>query len=99
MPNSWNEILTARQGSVVVNKLDEPFIQNMYVVTSISDATVVTALLQDGVDVTDQYITSPGAPMPRGGVITPIDIKKPFTSVQISAGAVCVTLGAATPGV
>lgn len=97
MPNSWNEILTARQGSVVVNKLDAQFIQNMYAVTSISDATIVTALLQDGVDVTNQYITSTGDPMPRGGVITPIDIKKPFTSVQISAGAVCVTLGAADP--
>jgi hypothetical protein len=97
MPNSWNEILTARQGSVVVNKLDTTFIQNMYAVTSISDATIVTELLQDGVDVTEQYITSTADPMPRGGVITPIDIKKPFTSVQISAGAVCVTLGAADP--
>jgi len=97
MPNSWNEILTARQGSVVVNKLNEPFIQNMYVVTSISDATVITQLLQDGVDVIADYITSPGDVVPKGGVITPIDIKKPFTAVRLSAGAVCVTLGAAIP--
>jgi len=96
MPNSWNEVLTARQGSVVVNKQDT-FSANMYVITSISDATVVTELLQDGVDVTDQYIISPVNPMPRGGIITPIDIKKPFTSITLSAGAVCVTLGAATP--
>jgi hypothetical protein len=99
MPNSWNEILTARQGSVVVNKLDDPFIQNMYVVTSISDITVITQLLQDGVDVIADYITSPGDGIPKGGVITPIDIKKPFTSITLSAGAVCVTLGSATPGV
>lgn len=96
MPNSWNEILTARQGSVVINN-DATFTANMYVITSVSDATIIYALEQDGIDVLADYITDPEATVPRGSIITPIDIKKPFTSVKISAGAVCVTLGAADP--
>lgn len=96
MPNSWNEILTARQGSVVIND-DATFTANMYVITSVSDATIIDALEQDGVNVLADYITDPAVAVPRGSIITPIDIKKPFTAVRLNAGAVCVTLGAADP--
>lgn len=92
MPNSWNEILTARQGSVVVNSNDL-FNANMYVITSVSDATIIDTLFQGTVDVLSDYITDSASAIPRGSVITPIDIKKPFTRVRVSAGAVCVTLG------
>ena len=98
MPNSWNEILTARQGSVVVNDL-VTFSANIYVITSVSDATIIEVLEQDGVNVLDEYITDSAVIVPRGSIITPIDIKKPFTAVRLSAGTVCVTLGVATPGV
>ena len=99
MPNSWNEILTARQGSVVVND-DQQFFSNIYVITSVSDQTKIKNLFQgDGIDVSADYITNPSGTVPKGSIITPIDIKKPFTSITLSAGAVCVTLGAATPGV
>ena len=98
MPNSWNEILTARQGSVVIND-DNYFEANMYVITSVSDETIIKVLDQGGLDVTGNYVTTPMATVPKGSVITPIDINKPFTLIQLSAGAVCVTLGAATPGV
>jgi hypothetical protein len=96
MPNSWNEILTARQGSVVINDT-HAFEANMYVITSVSDATIIDVLEQDGVDVLADYIANPAHAAPRGSIITPIDIKKPFTSIQLSAGAICVTLGAADP--
>jgi hypothetical protein len=96
MPNSWNEILTARQGSVVINDVST-FSANMYAITSVSDATIIDGLQQDGIDVLADYITDPAVAVPRGSIITPIDIKKPFTSVRLSAGAVCVTLGAADP--
>lgn len=92
MPNSWNEILTARQGSIVVNNA-VAFIQNMYVITSVSDATIIDVLEQNGIDVTSDYITDSAVAVPIGSVITPIDIKKPFTRIKVSAGAVCVTLG------
>lgn len=98
MPNSWNEILTARQGSVVVNDL-VTFSANIYVITSVSDATIIEVLEQDGVNILDEYITDSAVVVPRGSVITPIDINKPFTAVRLSAGTVCVTLGVATPGV
>lgn len=96
MPNSWNEILTARQGSVVIND-DATFTANMYVITSVSDATIIDVLEQDGVNVLTDYIADVAVAVPRGSIITPIDIKKPFTAVRLSAGAVCVTLGAADP--
>lgn len=96
MPNSWNEILTARQGSVVINNADV-FSANMYVITSVSDATKIEILEYDGLDVLADYITDPSGLIPRGSIITPIDIKKPFTSITLSGGAVCVTLGAADP--
>jgi hypothetical protein len=69
----------------------------MYAITSVSDATIIDGLQQDGIDVLADYITDPAVAVPRGSIITPIDIKKPFTSVRLSAGAVCVTLGAADP--
>jgi subtilase family serine protease len=94
MPNSWNEILTARQGSVVIND-NKLFEANMYVITSVSDATIIDGLQQDGVDVLADYIAKPSVEVPRGSIITPRDINKPFTSIQLSAGAVCVTLGTA----
>jgi hypothetical protein len=96
MPNSWNEILTARQGSVVINYA-HTFSANMYVITSVSDTTIINVLEQDGVDVLADYIVNPSRAVPRGSIITPRDIKKPFTLVSLSAGAVCVTLGAADP--
>lgn len=96
MPNSWNEILTARQGSVVKNDTHQ-FSANMYVITSVSDATIIYELQQDGVDVLADYIVDPAVAVPRGSIITPRDIKKPFTVVSLSAGAICVTLGAADP--
>lgn len=96
MPNSWNEVLTARQGSAVINN-EATFSANMYVITSVSDATIIEFLYQDGIDVLTDYITDVMVAVPRGSIITPIDIKKPFTSIKLGAGAVCVTLGAATP--
>ena len=81
MPSSWNEILTARQGSVVINDKKNFEIANMYVITSVSDATIIDGLQQDGVDVLAEYITDSRATVPKGSVITPIDINKPFTSI------------------
>ena len=91
MPNSWNEILSARAGSIVVNKVDTYSLE-FYAVTSVDDNTIIDILYQDEDDVTSDYIMDPASKVPKGSVITPRDINKPFTSIAISGGAVCLTL-------
>ena len=91
MPNSWNEILSARAGSIVVNNTDVIELE-FYAIKSVENVTIIDSLFQGEDNVTTEYVVDPATRIGLGAVITPKDINKPFTSITLSAGAVCLTL-------
>lgn len=97
MPNSYGEILTARGGSYILNNT-----------TTYEDASLVYAVVtlettefsklkttdSNGIvtDVINDHFADSGAPIKAGAIITPMDISKPFSVIEITSGSVMLVL-------
>jgi hypothetical protein len=88
---NYNDILTARAGSKVINDATE-YEGTIYRIQVLED-TVFASLKVGGVDVKSTYISTPATAVKAGAVIAPLDINKPFSAVDLTSGSICITLG------
>jgi len=88
---NYNDILTARAGSKVINDTTE-YEGTIYRIQVLED-TVFASLKVAGVDVKSTYVSTPATAVKAGAVITPVDINKPFSAVDLTSGSICITLG------
>jgi hypothetical protein len=86
----WNEILVPKAGTFVVNTTDEKVANHLMIV--VLEDTVFNAIKVDGVDVKSSYIQNPATAVKAGAIITPLDINKPFSAVDLVSGSVSIVL-------
>ena len=95
MPNSYGEILTARGGSLVLNTADE-IEEIFYAIAVLEDTrfTVLDATDSNGIvtNVLNDHFADANIDIKAGAIITPMDIAKPFSRIQLSAGSVVLVL-------
>lgn len=89
MPNLL-EIAGAKNGTFILNNTDN-FTKKTYVIKVVS-ATVFASINDESGNGASDYISDIDSAVSAGSVITPLDINKPFTSVQLTSGCVVLTL-------
>lgn len=86
----WNEILVPKAGTFVVNTTTEKVVNHLMIV--VLENTVFNAIKVDGVDVKSSYIQDASLAVKAGAIITPLDINKPFSAVDLVSGSVSIVL-------
>ena len=87
---TWNEILSAAAGTVVLNDTSE-YTGNIAAVHVIGDAVFNILDGANGNDV-DSYITDSSLSVKAGAMITPFDKQKAFTRIELLSGSVLLVL-------
>jgi hypothetical protein len=97
MPNSYGEILTARGGTYILNTAG--IYENLSLVYAIvvledTEFSKIYATDSNGIvtDVTGDHIKDSGIPVKAGAIITPMDINKPFSTIDLISGSVMLVL-------
>ncbi len=85
----WEEILTASQGTLIVNDTTEKTIT--YDAIFVLEDTVFASIKVGGVDIKAELITTPGTAVKAGAIIRPINGAK-FSGVTLTSGSVCLVL-------
>ena len=88
---NFNDILTARAGSKVINDTTE-YVGTIYRIQVLED-TVFASIKVGGVDAKSTYVSTPTTAVKAGAIIAPVDINKPFSAVDLTSGSICITLG------
>jgi len=97
MANSYGEILTARGGSYILNDTN-PYenLSLVYAIVVLEDTefSKIYATDSNGVvtDVISDHFSNPVAPIKAGAIITPMDINKPFSTIELVSGSVMLVL-------
>lgn len=86
----WNEILVPKAGTFLVNTATEKVANHLMIV--VLEDTVFNAIKVDGVDVKSSYIQDTATAVKAGAIITPLDINKPFSAVDLVSGSVSIVL-------
>lgn len=96
MPNSYAEILTARGGSYILNNTDVYDKSLVYAIVTLEDTRFTEIIAEDSngikTDVTSDHFADVGVDIKAGAIITPMDINKPFYSIQLASGSVALIL-------
>lgn len=87
---TWNEILSAAAGTVVLNDTTE-YIGNVAAVHVIGDAVFTTLTDAKGNDKAD-YISAPSSAVKAGAMLTPFDKQNAFSTVKLASGSVVLVL-------
>jgi len=82
-------VISANQGSFIVNDTDEKEIIHDAIV--VLEDTVFNSIKIGGVDVKDDYISTPATAVKAGAIIRPINSQK-FSAVDLVSGSVCLVL-------
>lgn len=87
---SWNEILTASAGTIVINDTDSYTspVSAIYVLEDTVFATLTDAAGNDK----DDYITTSATAVKAGALITPFDKQKTFVNIDLTSGSVVAIL-------
>lgn len=88
---TWNEILSAAAGTIVLNDTSNYSEQGFAAVHVIGDAVFTTLDDANGNEV-DSYIIDPSVAVKAGAMITPFDKQKAFTRIQLASGSVVLVL-------
>jgi hypothetical protein len=95
MPNSYGEILTARGGSFVLNNTDE-YTGIVYAISVLQDTIFATLETTDSngidADVLNDHFSDASLAIKAGALITPMDIAKPFSKIELTSGSVVLVL-------
>jgi hypothetical protein len=97
MPNSYGEILTARGGSYILNTTN-PYedLSLVYAIVTLETTEFSKIYTTDSngivTDVTNDHFADPLAPIKAGAIITPMDVSKPFSTIQLTSGSVMLVL-------
>lgn len=97
MPNSYGEILTARGGSYILNNTASYTNASLvYAIVTLEDTKFDTLEVTDtnGIvtDVINEHFADPSKHIKAGAIITPMDINKPFSTIQLTEGSVILVL-------
>lgn len=95
MPNTYGEILTARGGSYVLNTINE--YEGLFYAIAVLQDTVFSVLETTDsngtvTDVLADHFDDPLLDIKAGAMITPMDIAKPFSKIQLDSGSVVLVL-------
>jgi hypothetical protein len=82
-------VISANQGTFIVNDTTEKTASHDAIV--VLEDTVFTSIKIGGVDVKDEYISTPGTAVKAGAIIRPYDAKK-FSGVQLASGSVAIVI-------
>lgn len=95
MPNSYGEILTARGGSFVLNNTDV-YEGLFYAIAVLQDTIFDTLETTDsnGIEsnVLNDHFADATLAIKAGAMITPMDIAKPFSKIELTSGSVVLVL-------
>lgn len=83
------EIISGLQGTKVVNDSTE-LTQDFDTIVTLED-TVFTSIKIGGVDVKDEYVTTPANAVKAGAIIRPTQ-NQVFSGVQLTSGSVAIVL-------
>jgi hypothetical protein len=97
MPNSYGEILTARGGTYILNTTDSyEELSLVYAIVVLEDTELFKLFTTDSngivTNVTNDHFADPLAPIKAGAIITPMDVSKPFSTIQLTSGSVMLVL-------
>jgi len=84
-----NSVLTAQQGSFIVNNTVEKTVNHDAIM--VLEDTVFSSIKVAGVDVKSTYIAATGTAVKAGAIIRPINGSK-FSGVTLTSGSVCLVL-------
>ena len=84
-----NSVLTAQQGTFIVNNTVEKEVSHDAIV--VLEDTVFSAIRVAGTDVKSSYIAATGTAVKAGAIIRPINGAK-FSGVTLTSGSVCLVL-------
>jgi hypothetical protein len=84
-----NSVLTAQQGTFIVNNTVEKTINHDAIV--VLEDTVFSSIKVAGVDVKSTYIAATGTAVKAGAIIRPLRDAK-FSGVTLTSGSVCLVL-------
>lgn len=83
---TWNEIISAAAGTVIINDTDA-YTGGLSAIYVLED-TVFNALTDAAGNDKDDYITNSATAVKAGALITPFDKQKTFTNVDLTSGSV-----------
>ena len=83
------EIISGLQGSKVVNDTTE-LTQDFDTIVTLED-TVFTSIKIGGIDVKDEYVTTPANAVKAGAIIRPTQ-NQVFSGVQLTSGSIAIVL-------
>jgi len=83
------EIISGLQGTKIVNDTTE-LTQNFDTIVTLED-TVFASIKIGGVDVKDEYVTTPANAVKAGAIIRPTQ-NQVFSGVQLTSGSVAIVL-------
>jgi len=97
MPNSYGEILTARGGTYILNDTDEYSNASLvYAIVTLETTEFAKLFTTDSngivTDVINDHFADPTIPIKAGAIITPMDVSKPFSSIELASGSVMLVL-------
>ena len=96
MPNSYGEILTARGGSYILNDTSTYNTSLVYAIVTLETTEFSNIYTTDSngivTDVTNDHFADKLTPIKAGAIITPMDVSKPFSTIQLASGSVTLVL-------
>ena len=87
---TWNEILTAAAGTIILNDTDS-YTSPVSAIYVLQD-TVFNTLTDAGGNDKDDYITTSATAVKAGALITPFDKQKTFVNIDLTSGSVALIL-------
>ena len=87
---TWNEILSAAAGTVVLNDTSE-YTGTIAAIHVIGDAIFDTLTDAKGNN-KGKYIIDPATAVKAGAMLTPFDKQNAFTTIQLASGSVVIVL-------
>jgi hypothetical protein len=87
---TWNEILSAAAGTIVLNDTSE-YTGRVAAIHVIGDA-VFTTLNDAKGNTKTNYITTPATAVKAGAMLTPFDKQNEFSTVKLASGSVVLVL-------
>jgi|688.fasta_scaffold214960_2 hypothetical protein len=96
MPNSYGEILTARGGTYILNDTSTYNTSLVYAIVTLEDTEFSILEITDSngivTDVINDHFADLLTPIKAGAIITPMDVSKPFSSIELASGSVTLVL-------
>jgi hypothetical protein len=87
---TWNEILSAAAGTIVLNDTST-YTGNVAAIHVVKEC-IFTTLDDAKRNEVDDYIVDPALPVPAGAMLTPFDKQNDFVTIELSEGIVVLVL-------